>query len=380
LTYYLGAALISLSACGILYTLLAGVLTRRFLSQKLPQPGDFPAVSVLKPLHAAEPGLTENLRSFLVQDYPAPVQRIFGLHSRSDSALPVAENLAQAHPESGITVVVDGRRHGSNAKISNLINMFEHARHDVLLLSDSDIAVEPDYLHTIAAAMESPGVGLVTCLYRGVPGASLWSKLSAMAINYYFLPNVIMGLRLGLARPCFGSTIAIKRSVLAEIGGLSIAVNHLADDYRLGEAATSRGYGIAIPPIVLAHGCPESSVGEVVDHEIRWARTIRAIDPGGFLGSFVTQPLAAAALGALLLGFPLWSVAVILLTLAARLFLRRQVDGALGTSAGPWWWLPVREVLSIVVFVSAFFGMRVNWRGRSFRIGPKGELIAIEEH
>src|SRR5262249_4896531 len=123
-----------------------------------------------------------------------------------------------------------------------------------------------------------------------------------------------------------------------------------------------------------------TSLSAVIDHEIRWARTIRAIDPGGFLGSFVTQPLAAALAGAALLGFPLWSLAVILATLAARLFLRHLVDGALRHTAGGWWWLPLREVLSILVFVSAFFGMRVNWRGRSFRIGPKGELIAIEEH
>ena len=187
---------------------------------------------------------------------------------------------------------VNSTPHGANLKVTNLINMARHARHDCLVLSDSDIGVGPRYLAEVTAALIGSEVGAATCLYHGVAAAGFWSRLSALAINAHFLPNVLAGLRTGLAEPCFGSTIALTRSRLAEIGGFEAFADRLADDYAIGDAVRARGLQIATPDMLIAHSCSESSFFELWRHELRWARTIRSVDPWGYAGSVVTHPLA----------------------------------------------------------------------------------------
>ena len=171
-------------------------------------------MTIFKPLRGAEFGLRDNLETFFTQDYPAPVQIVFGVRDKGDPAVQVVRELEEKYPHSRTVIVTNPAQHGANAKVSNLINMYRAARHDVLVLSDSDIAVLPNWLQEVMDTLDEPGVGLVTCLYTGQAQSQhwwLWPALSAMGMTYGFLPNVVLATSLGLATPCLGSTLALKR-------------------------------------------------------------------------------------------------------------------------------------------------------------------------
>ena len=338
-----------------------------------------PAVTLLKPLHGAEHGLRENLASFCEQDYAGPVQIVFGVHDAGDTAVPIVRELQRAYPQRDISLVVDGRTYGENRKVSNLVNMAAVVTNEIIVMSDSDIRVARDYLDHVVERLHRPGVGFVTCLYTGEACGGVWSDLSTMGINYQFLPNVVMGLRLDMAEPCFGATVAFKRQVLAEIGGFEVLNNQLADDYDLGRAIRQAGYvgDVAATPVV--HGCAERSFEELWRHETRWARTIRMIDGPGFIGQGFTYPTAWALLGCLACGFSPLSVAALLAVMASRLYVVHSVDRASGARARNLWLLPVRDVFSFAVFISAFFGKTVSWRGRRYTVDRAGALSPAQE-
>src|SRR5215467_1210745 len=204
---------------GFAYGLFGAVLLRQF-GQKGPIVASFsPALTLLKPLYGAEPGLEDNLISFCNQEYSAPVQFVVGIENNADPAGAVVERLKELFPGRDIELVIDSRPHGANPKISNLINMSRRVSHQVVVVSDSDIRVEPHYLRSVVSALGAPNVGAVTCLYYGFSLSGLWSRLSAAAINEHFLPSALVGLRLGIARPCTGATIAIRTDTLRMIGG-----------------------------------------------------------------------------------------------------------------------------------------------------------------
>ena len=231
-------------------------------------------MTILKPLRGDEPDLFRNLASFCSQTYPAPVQLIFGVCDANDEAIAVVQRLKASFPDKDLRLVIEPAVHGTNPKISNLINMIPAARHQFIVLSDFDIGVPADYLLRVVAASEEPGVGGVTCLYHGAAVSGFWSKLAALAIDAHFLPSILLGLRAGLAKPCFGPTIALHRSRLNEIGGFEAFSDTLADDYAIGAALREKGLRIAIPPLLMEHSCGESSFAELWRHELRWARTI----------------------------------------------------------------------------------------------------------
>jgi ceramide glucosyltransferase len=311
---------------GILYTLIAGVLVRQFLCSPSGEPSDFPRVSILKPLHGDELELSKNLEALCRLDYPGEIELVFGVQDPDDPAIRQVKALQERFPAMAISLVIDSREHGTNRKISNVMNIARAARHDVLILSDSDIGIDSDYLRRTVTELAQPGVGLVTCLYRGAPRSGLWPALSAMAIDYNFLPNVIVGLKSGLARPCFGSTIALRRSVLKQIGGFEAFVDHLADDHAIGEAVRALGLQVAVAPMLVTHACVERSLGELLMHELRWSRTIRAVAGPGFAGMVVTHPLPLALLGVWALGISPSTTIFMLAALTSRLLLRHQVD------------------------------------------------------
>jgi ceramide glucosyltransferase len=371
----LGWLCAGLASIGVAYTLAAGLLAARFVSRRARAANTFPPVSIVKPLHGAHPGLAGALERFCDQDYPGDVQILFGVQDAKDPAIAVVERLKAQRPDVDIQLVVDPRLYGTNRKASNLINIAARARHGLLILSDADILVEPDYLRRVVAAMSAPGVGAVSCLYVGGAGRGLWARLAAMAIDYHFLPGAVVGKALGLAQPCFGSTIAISTAVLAEIGGFAAFADHLADDYEIGRAVRARGYRIAIPPMIVSHYCGEESGAELLGHELRWGRTVRQIDPAGYAGSLITYPTPLAILAALFTGLPAWSLALLAVALAARLLLKVLVDAATGGRAGPWWLIPVRDVLSFGVFLASFVVNTIGWQGRRFRVGPDGVLL-----
>lgn len=377
LSNWLGFTLSGLALCGAVYAVLAAILVGRFMRAGHAKPQTYAPVTILKPLHLGEPGLSDNLESFFAQDYPGKVQILFGVHDAADPALDVVKALQALYPQVDTAIVADNALYGANAKVSNLINMFPAARHDVLVLSDSDIAVPRDWLRKVTGALDQPGVGLVTCLYTGEVEsgqAQLWSRLSAMGTSYDFLPNVVVGTTLGLAEPCMGSTIALTRGVLDEIGGFAAFVDYLADDYEIGQAVRAKGYTTAIPALGVGHTATEESMGELYRHELRWTRTIRTVDPLGHLGSIVTFAVPLALMAALSLHFSLVSLAVLGLALVARLFLKLRIDAIFDTHTGPAWLLPLRDVLSFTVFVASLFGETVHWRGARFSVEPTGAM------
>jgi ceramide glucosyltransferase len=363
----IAALLIAIVGCG--YLLAATVLVGRFArTQPLSMSAITPTVTILKPLHGDDADLVDNLMSFAEQCYAGAVQIVCGVADAHDPAVAVVERLRVSRE---LELVIDATLHGANRKVSNLINMAPRIRHDVVILADSDIRVGPDYLARVLTALQQPRVGAVTCLYHGVAVSGPWSQLGALFINAHFLPSVVLGLASGLAQPCFGSTIALKRSTLDAIGGFAAFADRLDDDYAIGAAVREGGEVVAIPPFTVAHLCSEASLRELWRHELRWARTIRNIAPLGYAGSVVMHPLAWA-LGALALtpwsGLLIPAAATTIAAILCRVALLRSVARGFGLPAQPYWLTPVRDLLSFMVFVASFLGRDVSWKGHRYRL------------
>ena len=368
-------ALFGAAALGCLFLLMAARLVPAFAQPGSTAGGPAPAVTILKPLHGDETGLVDNLASFCRQDYAGPVQIIFGVASPSDPAIRVVEQLRAAFPARTLVLVVNAQRAGSNPKVANLINMSAQIAHDILVIADSDIRVAPDYLSRVVGALVRAGNGAVTCLYFGISTGNLWSRLSRLSIDSHFLPGVMLGVRLKLSRPCLGSTIALSRSSLASIGGFEAIADCLADDYALGAALAKRGEPVSVLPFAVGHVCSESSWRELWRHELRWALTIRTIDPLGYLGWSVTHafPLAliAAALGG---GLP--AILLALAALVCRAVLVVAVERGYGLPRHPYWLIPLRDLLSFAVFIAGFLARDVSWRGHRYRLMAEGNLVS----
>lgn len=374
-------ACLILALCGVAYTLYAAVAVSRLARQRrtLAPGAPAPGVTILKPLRGAEPSLEHSLASFCVQDYPGPVQILFGVAAAHDPAVPVVERVIAQHPGRDLHLVVVPATTAMNPKIATLAALEDRIRHGILVLADSDIVVQRNYLASVVAALHAPRVGLVTCLYQGLPRAGLWSRMAAMGIDERFLPSVLVGLELGLARPCFGSTIALRRATLAALGGFAAFRNHLADDHALGEAVRGMGAEVCVSEVVVGHNCSERSLRDLVTHELRWARTVRAVGGAGYVGAAITHPVPLALLAALLPGFHAAGCAVLALALGARLVLNRRVGHTLQRRPHAWWLIPPRDVLSFVVYLASFFVTVVHWRGHRYRVDADGTLVPLEE-
>ena len=354
----IGAALAALTLAGILYQVLAAAMAGRSGGSGL-IPVNAPAVSVLKPLYGAEPRLEANLATFLAQDYPGAVQIVCGVARADDAAVAAVAKLRAVHPEADIALVVDGARHGGNAKVSNLINMMAAAKHDVLIASDSDIAVAPDYLARVIAGLTAPGVGAVSCLYHGRGDAGWWSALAAMQVSYGFLPAVMLSRGLGAAEPCMGSTIALRRETLERIGGFAAFADTLADDYAIGEAVRGLGLQVAVPGFTVAHACADDSLNVLAAHELRWNATVRHLSPWGYSGLGILNPLPVGLIALAAGASPWWLAAA----LAARIGVKMRVDRLAGVSSGPVRLLPLRDILTFGLFLGGFLVQSVDWRG-----------------
>jgi ceramide glucosyltransferase len=227
----------------------------------------------------------------------------------------------------------------------------------------------------VTAPLTDPGLGLVTCLYRGLPAGGFWSRLACLHINHGFLPQALLAEALGAGAGCFGATLALRRDTLDAIGGLAAVADALADDHALGAAVRRIGRKVVLSPYIVDNIIAEPNFRALFRHELRWARTIRSLAPVGFIASVVTQPavlaLAAVALGVL----PILAPAVLAVSIVSRVAMVRLVDRALGLAPTPLWLVGVRDLLSFAVFVASFFTRTVAWRDHTFRVGPKGRLI-----
>jgi len=358
---------------GCVYTLIAAALVLRFARPRAQGSDAQPSVTILKPLCGGEPGLFGRLLGFGHQHYDGPVQVVFGSQDRSDPAIGIVKQMQAACADLPVDLTIDPRAHGTNRKVSNLINMATLARHEVIVLSDSDIEVGPTYLADVVAELQKPGVGAVTCLYHGVIGGGIWSRLSAMSINTYFLPNVVLARSIGLAQPCFGATIALRSETLHETGGFHAFADCLADDYAVGEAVRVAGHDVAIPSFSVGHVCFERTAAELLRHQMRQSRTIRSIDPVGYAGAIITHPFALALIGALL-GSPV-GLLVAALAVVCRTAVAVAVERAFGLPRHQYWLIPFRDLMAFTTFVSGFFGTSVSWRGSRYRVLSDGTVV-----
>ena len=370
----IGFASLALAAS---YAVLALIAVLVWQARRAPKNSlRLPPVTVLKPLCGAEPGLYENLRSFCEQDYPE-FQIVFGVGDPADPALLVVERLVAEFPAVPIDVVVNPQQHGNNRKISSLINMLALARHDVLAMADSDASVGPGYLTTVTAPLLDRSVGLVTCIYRGVPSQGIWSRLGAMYVNEWYMPSVLLAWLFGHEGYVSGQTLCLRRDTLQAIGGLRAMANHLADDYRLGELVRGLGLRIVLSPYVPEAVHDEPSLDLLTRHELRWMRTIRVLRPRSFALIFPSFSLPLALFGIVLAtsgtAFPAPGRALFWTTVTARLVLhfvpRLRGNRPLLTD---FWLLPVRDLLICWVWCRSFFTSRVTWRGNVFAVGADG--------
>ncbi len=373
----IGWALLLCAALGTLYMALATRILARFFGQRQSMPSRTEPVTLLKPLYGDEPRLAENLASFLDQDHAGPIQLLLGVHRADDAAIPAVRALQARFPQARIDLVINDIRHGANGKISNLINMMPQAAHETLILSDSDMAVDRDYVTRIVTALDDPDVGAVSCVYRGRGDAGFWSQLGAAGLSWQFLPGAVFGTALKLARPCMGSTIALRRTTLDRVGGFTAFADKLADDYAIGEAVHALGLAVAIPPMLVVHGSAERSFNELWRHELRWGATVRDVVPVAYAMGVIGIPLPLALLGLLI--HPLPGAILTLAALTVRLNLAVTADKIAGARTAPLWWLPMRDCLTMGVFIASLFVRRVDWRGTALNMGSDGRVAVHSE-
>jgi ceramide glucosyltransferase len=370
-------ALLAGALLGCAYLLFAGFLTFRLRGRDDSAAAEPVPVTILVPICGHEPGLEQRLTALCDQDYGAPVQLVCGISSPEDPAILAVERAIAARPDCAIDLHVDPAVHGRNLKVSNLINMAERARHETLVLIDSDIEVGPDYLTKVVGELQRPGVGAVTCLYHGVAIGGLWARLAAMGINTHFLPSVIVALATGLGEPCFGSTIALSHDTLRRIGGFRAFSDHLSDDYAIGQAVRELGLKVAVPTFALGHVCSDGSAHQLLAAQLRYARTIKSIDPTGHAGGIITHPFALALLAAAFGGgSPALTLAAIALSCRMAIFWR--VERQFAARAGNYLLVPLHDLMSFAVYVASFFGATIRWRGNRFRVVD--ETLVTDSH
>ncbi|MCE2575463.1 bacteriohopanetetrol glucosamine biosynthesis glycosyltransferase HpnI [Komagataeibacter sp. FNDCR2] len=368
----------TIAAAGCMQAALGTFLVSRFRWQekRVDRSVPMPPVSVLKPLHGNEPLLEEALESFCTQDYPQ-MQIIFGVQAEEDAAIPIVRRLMERHPDVQMELVIDPTFHGVNRKIGNLINIMTRVKHDVLVISDSDIHVAPDYLRHVVGALVPPDVGLVTTLYAGLPASATVPRLlAACQINHNFLPGVMLSRYLG-RQDCLGATMALRRSMLDAIGGLEALVPHVADDAILGRYVRERGKDIAIAACMTWTTVGETAMREVLAHELRWGRTVKTLESAGYAASAIQLPLFWATVAVLLAPHATWTWFFFLGAWGWRAVCSLILDRALAQrSLLPLLLLPLRDWISAAVMVGSVTGTRVAWRGQTMHVTPHSVMTS----
>jgi ceramide glucosyltransferase len=358
----------------------ATVFLRERDAGKSARPAQFlPPISILKPLKGTDPEIYESFRSHCLQDYPE-YEIIFGVSEPDDPAIESVKQLQREFPDRRIQLLVSPKILGANVKVSNLAQMVTEARHNHLIINDSDIRVDPDYLHRAIAPLVDPQVGLVTCLYRGVAGATLGSRLEALGISTDFCPSVLAarqlegGIRFGL-----GSTLVFRRSDLEKIGGFASFVDYLADDYELGQRIAGLGLAVKLSEVVVETYLSSYRLREFFAHQLRWARGVRDARAGGYLGLVFTFGVLWALVAIAASGGVVWTFIALGLTLLLRLAValtvgwnvlrdRQVLKHAL--------LIPLRDLVAVVVWIASLGGHTVTWRGDRFTL-KNGKLTRI---
>src|SRR6266699_1929439 len=335
-------------------------------------------ISVLKPVRGLDPNTYENYASFCRQDYPE-FEILFAVSDSSDPALPIVQRLIEDFPGRPIRVIVVEDRLGPNSKVSNLCRLAREARHDLLVITDSDVRVDPEYLRSIASMFRDPKVGAVTAPYRGIDNLQFVAAMDCVGSSAAFCGAALVARELEGVKFMMGSTMATTKRLLAEIGGFEQMVDLHSDDYELGRRLADRGYRIEFLPGPVWMAFPSQTLGAYLRHELRWAIGIRNIRPGGHFGMLFTHGLPWAIAAACVAP----SAAIAEAYIGAYFVLRF----AMAWTVGVWglrdpilrrrfWVLPVRDLLSFFIWVASFGVNQIEWRGAAFTL-EKGRMVPV---
>lgn len=364
----------------LVYGLLSLWCGRRYFRRARPAAAYAPPVTILKPVKGADADSLANFASFCRQDYPC-FQIVFAVASAADPVVATIRELMAAWPDTDIELVVDDRIHGPNYKVCNLMNAYPRAKHDLIIVCDSDITVVPMFLREVCAPFADPEVGLVTSLYRTSRFEGIPCALEAMGFTVEMVPNVMVAQALEGLSFALGASMAVRRQALEAIGGFAALVDYLADDYQLGNKVFRAGWRLELSDCFVESVMHREELAAVMSRQLRWARTMRVSRPGGYLASGITQPWAAVVTAlAVSRGSSAGFGAVALLYLvrgtAALVYSRAFLRDAIFPR---WLWLlPLRDALAFATWALAFLGSRVVWRGHRFRVLPGGKLQVLD--
>jgi ceramide glucosyltransferase len=366
-----------LAACGMGFYLLSLWSAYRFQrTSSYLQPATTPPVSILKPLRGVDPQMYESFRSHCIQDYPE-YEIIFGVSEPEDPAVDAVQRLIREFPGCRIRFVVCPEVLGNNRKVSNLVQMLGAARHNHILINDSDIFVPPDYLRRIMAPFADEHVGMVTCPYRGIAANTLGSKLESIGISTDFIAGVLVARQIehGI-HFALGSTLAMSRAALNAIGGLKPLVDYLADDFELGFRISKVGYEVVLANVVVETHLPAYSMREFFQHQMRWSRSMRDSRRAGYIGLLFTFGLPWAIFSVLLAPLSWWSWAALAAAAFLRTVLAIKVGIGIVQDRTLWrglWLLPLRDLVAFWFWIASFASNNVYWRGEIFLL-KNGQL------
>ena len=362
----------------IVYSCIALFGILRFQKAPPTGPEDFtPPVSILKPLYGSDRELEKSLESFFRQDYPH-YEILFSLRDESDEALPVVLALQRRFPSIPSRLLTIGPPRYHNAKVHGLEEMMRAARHEILVISDSDVRVSPQYLRSVVQPLADPAVGLVTCPSRGVPGRSIWSVLEALGMNTQYIAGVFSAWFLLGMRFALGPTMVVRKPQIRELGGFQRLGDYLADDFVLGELIAKAGYRVVLSPYIPDHLVLDESMTDSLRHRLRWERSARYSRPAGYVGQVFTHSLPLALLAwAFAPTGNLYALCLIGICCGTRAILAWAAGWRLlrdPTLRRYWWVVPVQDLLSFAIWSWAFFGREIVWRGARFQISKTGRL------
>jgi ceramide glucosyltransferase len=369
--------LLVLVAGALVYQVLTVVAAIRYRCVRPPELGTAPPISILKPLAGAEEGLEENLRSFFEQRYPA-FEILFAVRNAADPAVEIVERLQARYSSVPSRLIVTGEPPYANAKVYSLNLMLDAADHDLLVMADSDIRVQPDMLSALAAEFADGKVGMATCPYRVVPGRSFWSRLEAIGLNTEFLAGVLVARMLDGMKFALGPTIVARRETLRQIGGFDAVKDYLAEDFVLGSLAAKHGFGVILSSYVIDHHIGAQSFDANLRHRLRWARSCRCSRPWGYVGQIFTHPLPLALLLCALspAWWPLLAAAALLRAAAVWATAGHVLRDPL--TRRRWWLVPLQDAITLPVWCAGFFGNTILWRGRRYWLMPDGRFELVQ--
>jgi ceramide glucosyltransferase len=367
--------LLALAAGSLVFCLLA-IIAARYRAAAVRECVSTPLISILKPLAGVDEGLEENLRSFFEQEYPT-YEILMAVSREDDVALPLARRLIEAYPHIPSRIIIAGEPPYPNRKVRSVHVMVEAARHDLFVMSDSDIRVTPDMLRTIAAEFVDPQLMLTTCPYRAVPGNSIWSRLEAVMMNTEFLAGILTARMLEGMRFAVGPTIACRRAAVDAIGGFETMRDFLAEDFIFGQRLADKGLGVGLSSYVVEHRIGTSSFKANSEHRLRWVRSTRRSRPAGYIGQLFTYPIPITLL--LVAWAPQWwpvlaAAAMLRMINAWQTAVRILRDPIVRTQP---WLVVVQDLMSFVYWIAGFFGNTINWRGKVFFLEKDGTFRRV---